>query len=106
MAAGDLTQGKRYPDGEYELEPGGYAKHTLNHAGELRTCWWVHTPSGQQGMLVLHDVAENEDGTITIEVKPAPPDDPGNRNSILFRPDSAGHAGWHGYIDAGEWREI
>lgn len=93
--------GKRFPDGEYNIEPGGYSKHVEGDA----THWWICTPNGHKGMLALHDVVENEDGTITVDERPSPPDDPGNRNSILV-PGRDGSPGWHGYIDAGVWREL
>lgn len=97
--------GKRFPDGEWDIEPGGYAKHTLVEDGVEKAIWWICTPNGHKGMLSLHDVVENADGTITVDERPAPPDDPSNRNSILvFGRDS--EPGFHGYIDAGVWRAI
>lgn len=105
MSAGELTPGVRFPDGEWELEPGGYSKHRITDGDVERDAWWICTPSGERGMLTLHDVVENEDGTITVDERPPPADDPGNRNSILtFARD--GSRGWHGYIDGGVWREI
>jgi len=102
VAAGDLTPGKRFPDGEYDLEPGGYAKHVVLVGGQEQVQWWISTPTGTQGMLIHHEVVENEDGTITVDERPAPRHDPGNHNSILTR----GGGAWHGYIDSGVWREV
>lgn len=45
-----------------------------------------------------HHVEEHEDGHITV--RPNPPGDPGNSNSILCE------CGWHGYIDHGRWYTV
>ncbi len=83
---------------------------------EGRTCWHARHPgvcsSGPgsrpyAGNLMLgplpigagHVVEEHEDGHITV--RPNPPSDPGNSNSILCP-----LCGWHGYVDHGRWYTV
>lgn len=80
-------KGRRvYPDpqGFLFLEEGDYGFDPI--AGH-----WSARPFGQHtGSLEEHDVMEHEDGTITVSP------------SILIE----GETRWHGYLEAGVWREV
>lgn len=86
-------QGRRLPDGELESNPfqaGAYGRVQIG--GErLRWIWVCTTPNGHHGNLGAHNVAEHEDGTITVSP------------SILIS-DHTGEL-WHGYLEHGVWRE-
>lgn len=58
----------------------------------------IITPDGRYGMLSIHTVRDNEDGTVSV----LPGD--GSSNSILVSGGSQ-PGQWHGYIHEGEWRE-
>lgn len=76
-------------------------------------CWHARHPGQVEGQcsntggLLLgptppasgHVVEENDDGTITV--RPNPPSDPSNSNSILCP-----MCGWHGYIADNVWRSL
>lgn len=65
------------------------------------TVWGVIDPNGNFGMLSIHTVREEEDGTISIR-----PGD-GSSNSVLISsPTPDGEPRWHGYIEHGEWKEL
>lgn len=102
--------GKRFPDGDWFDEAGGYSKLTVTEKnGTVSECWFVKVPTGGATFIIgrpnedgspYHWVQEHEDGTITV--RPNPPDAPPERrnsNSIQFN-------GWHGYIYHGEWRSL
>lgn len=101
--------GKRFPDGEWFDEAGGYSKHTIVLADGEHMAWLLKVPTGGPNIFIgkpnsdgsaYHWVRENPDGTITVE--PHPPDAPEDRrnsNSIL-------HYGWHGYIYDGVWTSV
>lgn len=72
---------------------------TLDYSSNLTGgVWGIWTPFGQYGMLSIHTVRENEDGTINV----VPGD--GSSNSILV---SGGYneKQYHGYIYNGDWQE-
>lgn len=79
---------RHYPDddGRLSLPPGGYGKDPRDGN------WYAVTPNGHMGSLAHHDVTEHEDGSITVS--------PSIRVS-----DGTGEL-WHGYLRAGEWREV
>lgn len=89
MAAGDVTQGRRRPDGTlpHELAAGEYAL-----ANEYAQTVWVCSPDGEPGHVTapIWTVEVHDDETVTI--------DP----SIWWnKPD-----GWHGYLQRGVWRQV
>lgn len=100
MAAGDVTQGRRLPDGFHykDSEPGDYWRQSFGETPQIPQGaarghgwqWTINDPSGSQGTLGDHDVVEHEDGTITVHP------------SIL----NASDGGWHGYLERGVWREV
>jgi hypothetical protein len=85
-------QGKRmYPEkqGRRVFLPGEY--------GMMSGRWYACTPAGHLGDLSNHDVAEHEDGTITVSP------------SILvtgFDDEKQEKTIWHGYLERGIWREV
>lgn len=114
-------EGKRYPDtvfGELPSEggvppAGAYWKvmsrrdpsvplkpEDLGHKGNpglTDTVWGIVTPNGLYGMLSIHTVREEDDGTISIR-----PGD-GSSNSVLIQ---GATKSWHGYIEHGVWSEV
>lgn len=97
MAAGDTTQGRRYPDVEdphkphKRMEPAGYRR--------MGGVWHARVPndpsSGGAASMARHEVTEHEDGTTTVSP------------SILVRSTWAGKPWeWHGYLERGIWREV
>lgn len=83
-----------------------YWRWDTEEGDDLYVRWMIRPPCGHHFMLSggtddkpHHCVEENEDGTITV--RPNPPDDPKNSNSILCP-----QCNWHGYIEGGNWREI
>lgn len=65
------------------------------------TVWGVIDPLGNYGMLSIHTVREEEDGTISVR-----PGD-GSSNSILISSSTPdGLPQWHGYIEHGVWKEV
>lgn len=90
MSAGDRTPGRRKqqenPPNIGVLEPGEYLRDALTGH------WYGCTPNGHLAGLAKHQVAEHEDGTITV----AP--------SILV--SNAEGPLWHGYLERGVWREV
>lgn len=119
MAAGDLTPGRRRPDTPFgdlpaELRAGDYWRYLDRKTGEPKDCGDDHAARGNltrgvwgfvspidvdaMGLLSLHTVRENEDGTATI----APNDGSSNSVRITRTPLSS----WHGYLDHGVWREV
>lgn len=63
--------------------------------------WGIVTPNGLYGLLTLHTVREEPDGTISVR-----PGD-GSSNSILVQgvgPDGES-VSYHGYIEHGVWTE-
>ena len=71
-------------DGPHQLLSGEY--------GKWHDTWWASTPNGLGANLASHEVTEHADGTITVSP------------SILVTDGAAGHR-WHGYLEAGVWRE-
>lgn len=64
-----------------------------------RPVYHSRPPCGHHGMLSeLHHVEKNDDGTFTI--RPNPPGDPQNSNSILCA------CGWHGYVRSNVWEHV
>jgi len=61
--------------------------------------WGVIDPTGRYGLLSIHTVREEKDGTISVR-----PGD-GSSNSILISGGSSTKPPWHGYIEHGVWRE-
>jgi len=85
--------GKRvYADAEnMNLQPGEYAY--------VDGRWYGCTPNGHLGDLTEHQVTEHNDSTITVSP------------SILVTIPNYGNTGkdkelWHGYLEAGVWREV
>lgn len=60
--------------------PGDYGKDSDG-------LWWCKPPKGPSGVLSDHQIAEHDDGTITVTP------------SILMP------GVWHGYLERGVWRE-
>lgn len=96
-------QGARIKDCTYPENPGDYSKCHSIRDGVESTVWFIKVPTGGSVLVIgrpnidgspHHYVEENDDGTITV--RPHPPGDPDNSNSILW-------AGWHGYIVNGVW---
>jgi hypothetical protein len=79
----------------------GTGPEALKHYAENLTggVWGVIDPSGRYGMLSIHTVREEEDGTISVR-----PGD-GSSNSIFIRGGSETTPEYHGYIEHGEWGE-
>ena len=71
-------------DGHLALEQGDY--------GQQQGIWYCMTPTGLLGNLDNHSVTEHEDGTITVSP------------SILIHGGEAGE--WHGFLEAGKWRQV
>jgi hypothetical protein len=69
----------------HALNNGEYGRHYCSPS------WYARTPNGHLANLSRHEVAEHDDGTITV----AP--------SILIS-DGTGPV-WHGYLERGVWRE-
>lgn len=100
--------GRRLPDNAYPEEPGDYSRARIQDKDgtPIEGAWWVKVPTGGPIILIgrpnddgspYHHVEENDDGTITV--RPNPPGDPTNSNSILWND-------WHGYIDSGVWNSV
>lgn len=91
MAAGDVTQGVRRPDGTeaHELVAGEYALAPSGHAVIL--C----NPDGHHGHVYdsLWSITVEEDQTITV-------------NPSIWWDKDATPPGWHGYLQRGVWREV
>jgi hypothetical protein len=68
------------------LAPGEYAKLPDG-------TWFAATPNGVLASLRNHDVAEHEDGTITV-----------SPSIKVFR--SGGAEIWHGFLERGTWRSV
>jgi hypothetical protein len=84
--------GRRVYDKQaHELQPGEYTLHSLD--GE--PTWWCgrasRRPADDRQALSGHQVAEHDDGTITVSP------------SILT---GRGERQWHGYLEHGVWREV
>lgn len=62
--------------------------------------WAVIDPTGRYGMLSIHTVREEDDGTISVR-----PGD-GSSNSIKIIGGREHSEPWHGYIEHGEWRSV
>lgn len=78
-----------YGDSSALLLPGQYAKHErLGH-------WYGCTPNDLLAGLANHQVTEHENGTITVSP------------SILVTCNHVdGKQRWHGYLEAGTWRQV
>jgi hypothetical protein len=75
------------PFAEGAAQPGDYWRY--------RGVWYCMTPSGDMGNLRQHEVAEHDDGTITV--------DP---SILILRPmaSGTGQEQYHGWLERGEWR--
>lgn len=74
-------------------------EHDARYEGNLTgLVLGIITPDGRYGMLSIHTVRENADGTVSV----LPGD--GSSNSILVKGGSRGGQ-YHGYIYDGVWRE-
>jgi hypothetical protein len=87
------TQGRRVdlipqPGGFQSLAPGEYGKWTDG-------TWYGCTPNGHGGNLGGHEVIEHPDGTITVSPS----------ISVTTTVDGKEIQVWHGYLEAGVWRE-
>jgi len=85
-------QGRRVQpkDGDLWLKPGEYGIDPRDGS------WYACTPNGHLGNLSAHQVAEHEDGTITVSP------------SILvtgYDETVKDKTVWHGYLEHGVWRE-
>jgi hypothetical protein len=89
MAAGDVTQGHRRPDGTdpHALKPGEYAL-----AGPAARVVWLCSPAGQAGHVSSDRWAITVEADDTVTVGP----------SIWWDKPT----GWHGYLERGVWREV
>lgn len=66
------------------------------HGNLTDTVWRFMAPNGRTiGLLTIHTVREEDDGTISIR-----PGD-GSSNSVLHRAGRPEE--WHGYVEHGEW---
>lgn len=84
-------QGFRLDDGVFAddpFKPGSYGRVLVQGEWKWRGC----VPVGMAVNLAAHEVVENDDGTITVSP------------SILVS-DGTGRS-WHGYLEAGVWREV
>jgi hypothetical protein len=74
------------------FEPGDYGRHP--HDGVWYACAPVHTDPTMLANLTRHEVIEHPDGTITVSP------------SILITYQTPNKTiTWHGYLEAGRWRE-
>lgn len=104
MAAGDTTQGQRFPDdgalsvlmdtpGAYLLRPRRREMWLCLPNGSLSHIWVSEGPDqGQDG---VWGFTEHDDGTISV-----------SPSIFLQAGDSAPHASWHGYLERGVFREV
>lgn len=84
--------GERLPDGFHGTAArGAYWKESDG--------WHCVTPNGRMGSLTLHEVFEHPDRTITVTPSI-------QVDAIAADGDWKGRPGWHGYLEAGVWREI
>lgn len=60
----------------------------------------VFDPAGRYGMLSIHTVREEDDGTVSVR-----PGD-GSSNSILIKGGNNPAPEWHGYIEHGLWGAV
>ncbi len=109
-------RGARVPDGAGLSPdlwwPGDYGKRRISYDTEEFDAWWVCTPNGLLGRLLMpqdavagrsngaHYVIEHSNGAITVTVPR-----PGQANSILIEGyNGTEMTSWHGYIERGVWR--
>ena len=78
-------QGRRRDVELHKLNPGDFGRDAAGR-------WLCRAPNGFAGQLSRHEVAEHEDGTITVSP------------SILITRPPQGE--WHGYLERGVWREV
>lgn len=91
MAAGDTLPGTRLDDGEHQYHDTPAGAYWRDQFGD----WRCKTPNAMAGTLVVHDVVEHDDGTITVSP------------SILVEwPHKTTPMTWHGYLERGIWREV
>jgi len=81
------------------LQPGEYARHSNGQ-------WFACTPNGHMANLSLHNVVEHEDGTITVEPSVAVSYPGGGTDSGISVKSPQGIQLWHGYLQAGAWKEV
>lgn len=72
-------------DGTTLLAPGEYALASTGH-------WFACTPNGLLADLSLHSWVQHPDGTISVFP-----------SILVTRPGT--ETRWHGYLEAGRWRE-
>lgn len=82
---------ERLPDGHYATMPPGSI--CRDEHGNWECC----TPNGRRGLLSLHTVTENPDGTVTVQ--PSIQVDPVVRDGVAVRP------GFHGHLVDSVWTE-
>jgi hypothetical protein len=86
--------GRRLPDGVDLFAAGDYGR-LEEGAEQKRWVWYARPPKGHLGSLRNHHVTEHPDGTITVSP------------SILVKTtaDDGSPEEWHGFLEAGIWRE-
>lgn len=84
----------------HRVEDHYWGKDDTRYAQNLTgSVWGVIDPTGRYGMLSIHTVREEDDGTISVR-----PGD-GSSNSILITGGSETTPPFHGYIEHGVWSE-
>jgi hypothetical protein len=80
---------ERIPDGFHAtMPPGSICRDEHGH-------WECCTPNGRRGLLTLHTVTENPDGTVSVQ--PSIQVDPMVRDGVAVRP------GYHGHLTNSVW---
>jgi hypothetical protein len=83
-------QGKRvYDKAPHDLHPGDYGRWAADKGN-----WYACCPDGKLANLTLHQVTEHDDGTITVSP------------SILVNQRGMPNPEWHGFLEAGVWRQV
>lgn len=100
---GKVTPGRRiatpptgWNDTDYPDNPDGMPWRPGDFWKNVRGEWEACTPNGAHAGLRLHTVIEHDDGTITVSP------------SIECNAPQHGPTGgpyWHGFLEAGVWRE-
>ena len=91
----NITQGSRRPDGTavHELEVGEYAFARTDP--DASTALWIRVPSGELGHIAptIWTIRVEADDTVTVDPS-------------IWSNKNADPPGWHGYLQAGVWRQV
>lgn len=79
-----------YPDAEgaLRLAPGDYGRDPRDGI------WYARPPAGHMGSLANHEVTEHPDATITV-----------SPSIMITTQDADSEIVWHGWLEAGVWRQ-